>query len=98
MVANNDSDEVFSTSLSNINVYPNPSNGSAINVAWTDVDGVVKAMVLDATGRVVLEKAWVAENGLMQTLSFNEKLSSGLYNIALIHNNETQVVRFSVAK
>lgn len=98
MVANNDSDEVFSTSLSNINVYPNPSNGSAINVAWTDVDGVVKAMVLDATGRVVLEKVWLAENGLMQTLSFNEKLSSGLYNIALIHNNETQVVRFSVAK
>jgi hypothetical protein len=98
MVVEGYNDMMTTASISNIDVYPNPSNGSSLNINWPTAEGSVKVMVLDAKGKIVLERVWMAENGLMQTLSFNEKLSSGLYNIALIHNNETQVVRFSVAK
>jgi uncharacterized protein YjdB len=98
MVVENSNEVMHSSALSSIQVYPNPSNGQVLNISWQGVNGLVKVMVLDATGKEVMEKNWVAENGLLQTLSFNEKLSSGLYNIALINNNETQVVRFSVTK
>jgi hypothetical protein len=98
MVVENSNEVMHSSALSSIQVYPNPNNGQALNISWSGVNGLVKVMVLDATGKEVMEKNWVAENGLLQTLSFNEKLSSGLYNIALINNNETQVVRFSVTK
>jgi hypothetical protein len=98
MVLENDNDVVMTNANSKITVYPNPSNGTALNINWPTADGLVKVMVLDATGKIVSENVWFAENGLMQTISFNEKLSSGIYNIALIHNNETQVVRFSVVR
>jgi hypothetical protein len=98
MAAENDEIMYSTSSNTDIVLYPNPNNGSTFNLIWNSAIGKVDVNIYDATGAVVLKESIFVENGLNQTISFNQKLSSGIYHVSLKNQDNTEVVRFVVSK
>jgi len=72
------------------NVFPNPTFGDMIHLNVAGMEGNVSLRISDATGRLVLNQNYVVEGTLNTNVTFNEVLSSGVYNIEL--NNGQHVV------
>lgn len=68
-------------------IWPNPSDGSTINLSLPDIDravGTVSVEVRDAYGGVVLNRTLPVQDGSFNTaLSFHEDLATGLYLVSL---------------
>jgi hypothetical protein len=75
-------------------VYPNPSEGNAIQVQLTDLQSsVVSIRLIDATGRLVLEKQFSVEGSLNTSFDFAEPLQNGIYMIECLDNDRVKSQR-----
>jgi hypothetical protein len=75
-------------------VYPNPSEGNAIQVQLTDLQSsAVSIRLIDATGRLVLEKQFAVEGSLNTSFDFAEPLQNGIYMIECLDNDRVKSQR-----
>jgi hypothetical protein len=78
-------------------VYPNPNSGSEFNVQLNDVtSSTVGLRVMDAMGRVVMNRQFSAEGSLFTTISMDSPLSSGVYIVELKDGATTYTERLIV--
>jgi hypothetical protein len=78
-------------------VYPNPNSGTSFNVQLTNVASeLVGIRVLDAMGRVVMNRQISADGSLFTTIEFASPLSSGVYLIELTDGATTNTERLIV--
>jgi hypothetical protein len=62
------------------------------------MEGVVKIEVLDAMGRLLQSTTRYSEGSATTLLSFENTLSSGLYEIRVSNGKEQRVVRMMVGR
>jgi hypothetical protein len=80
-----------------LNVYPNPSNGSGLNLNISGIESDnVQVKVFDALGRKIESKRYVIDGNLQTTLNFANELSNGLYILEVNTEDVTRSVRFMV--
>ena len=68
------------------NVYPNPFNGSVLNIQWNDIENLNEPLTLnicDAAGKVIIDQAISGATAGVYALQFNSQLSSGFYIVRL---------------
>ncbi|MBK9047993.1 MAG: T9SS type A sorting domain-containing protein [Bacteroidetes bacterium] len=74
-----------------LQIFPNPAS-EYIDIIWNLSEPIERFKIIDMSGRVVLEnEVWVKEE---KVRVFLERLSSGLYFIELVANNEKLRSRF----
>ena len=82
--------------LTDLNLYPNPSNGQIIISGFSMESENTIIRVFDLTGRVVFENAAVNEgNNVLLDLT---NLSNGLYQVSVAKGLETQTFSISINK
>jgi hypothetical protein len=79
-------------------LYPNPSNGSFVNLNITGVDANVMVRVLDGMGRVVWTNNLVVEGSLNTIIAFERPLASGLYTVEMTYDGKVVTERLMVQK
>jgi hypothetical protein len=80
-------------------VYPNPSNGSAINVQAFDLQAEqVSVRVIDAMGRVVYNQVYSVDGTLNTAVVFDQSLSSGIYMVEIADNDVVKTERLMIQK
>ncbi len=77
---NNDTKEVL--------IYPNPSNGSDMNISLSGFDGQVDLQVFDNTGNLVNAATIFVDGDWNQKLDWSSSLSQGLYQVSIKNGNE----------
>lgn len=78
-------------------IYPNPSNGEFVNVSLNNLEkGQLQVRVLDATGRAVMTRVYSVESSLQTALTFDTKLSAGLYMMEMTNAGNVQTQRLVV--
>jgi len=78
-------------------IYPNPNNGSMLNVNLAGVkQAEVEMIVTDETGRMVTSRKYVVEGSLNTIVVFDGQLSAGVYYVKLICGEEIHNERFVV--
>jgi hypothetical protein len=92
-----DAEKSLEVEENNLFVYPNPSNGEFVNMALTNLEkGQLQVRVLDAAGRVVTTRVYAVEGTLQTELTFESKLSSGVYMIEMVNAGQMQMQRLVV--
>jgi hypothetical protein len=79
-------------------LYPNPSNGSFVNLNITGVEANVMVRVLDGMGRVVWTNNLVVEGSLNTIIAFERPLASGLYTVEMTYDGQVITERLMVQK
>jgi 1,4-alpha-glucan branching enzyme len=75
-------------------VYPNPSQGSNLQIQLTDLQSsAVIIRLMDATGRLVIEKQCPVDGSLNTSLDFAEPLQNGIYMIECLDNDRVKSQR-----
>jgi len=83
----------------NLNVYPNPTNGSDINIQLSNITSDnVQVRVLDAMGRVVFANRYSVDGMFTTNMTFDRPLANGLYMIEASFNGEVLTQRMMVQK
>jgi hypothetical protein len=83
----------------NLNVYPNPTNGSEINIQLSNITSEnVQVRVLDAMGRVVFANRYAVDGMFTTNMTFDRPLVNGLYMIEASFNGEVLTQRMMVQK
>jgi len=83
----------------NLNVYPNPANGSEINIQLSNITSEnVQVRVLDAMGRVVFANRYAVDGMFTTNMTFDRPLANGLYMIEASFNGEFLTQRMMVQK
>jgi hypothetical protein len=83
----------------NVNVYPNPTNGSDINIQLSNITSEnVQVRVLDAMGRVVFANRYAVDGMFSTNMTFDRPLANGLYMIEASFNGEVLTQRMMVQK
>ena len=77
----------------NISIFPNPTN-DLLTVQATATSGQSKLLIQDLNGRIVYQEV-VSFNQTTKHIINVEKLSAGLYNLILINQDDTIVIKFS---
>jgi hypothetical protein len=80
--------EVNETSFA-FNVYPNPNNGSIVNIQWIDMnnrDEQLHLSICDATGKLIVSETIGGATAGVYTVQFGTNLSSGFYVVTLQTN------------
>ncbi|MFM7104678.1 MAG: T9SS type A sorting domain-containing protein, partial [Flavobacteriales bacterium] len=62
-------------------IYPNPTNGSLVNLNLSGFTGKVVVRITDATGRIVYNESYMAEESLNTVANFSHSLADGIYNV-----------------
>jgi hypothetical protein len=68
------------------NIYPNPSNGTIMNIQWedrTNNNENLQVFVRDAAGKTVAHRIIAAATGGKYIINFDTRLSSGFYVVSL---------------
>ncbi len=92
-----DAETELEESLNSISLYPNPANGEFVNVSLNDLEkGQLMIRLLDATGRCVATRNYAVESSLQTTLTFDTKLSAGVYVMEMINAGKVQTQRLIV--
>jgi hypothetical protein len=92
-----DAEKLMETSESSFAVYPNPSNGSSIQVQAMDLQSEqITLRVMDAMGRQVYNQAHSVNGALNTTIDFHQSLASGIYTLEITDNNQVQTQRLIV--
>jgi hypothetical protein len=82
-----------------LNVYPNPTNGSDINIQLSNITSEnVQVRVLDAMGRVVFANRYAVDGMFTTNMTFDRPLANGLYMIETSFNGEVITQRMMVQK
>ena len=71
-----------------LELYPNPGNGSVIQLASSDMDGEVRIELFDQFGRLVAQKVVYAESGLQLQWQMDQPVASGLYHIRVLNDGD----------
>jgi hypothetical protein len=80
-------------------VYPNPSNGNAINVQAFDLQAdQVSVRVMDAMGRVVYNQVYSVDGYLNTSVVFDQSLSAGIYMVEITDNDLVKTERLMIQK
>lgn len=91
---------ISNMSLSKLDVYPNPTNGT-LNIQLNErlrEQNVLMVEVFDATGRRV-DVQQLSGNSQTQTITVSEQLPNGIYQLVVRSNNELlATTRFSLLK
>ena len=83
----------------NLNVYPNPTNGTDINIQLSNITSEnVQVRVLDAMGRVVFANRYAVDGMFSTNMTFDRPLANGLYMIEASFNGEVLTQRMMVQK
>jgi hypothetical protein len=83
----------------NMNVYPNPTHGTDVNINLSGVTSDnAQIRVLDAMGRQVWSNRYTANGVLNTNITFEQPLANGLYFVEAIFNGEVQTQRLMVQK
>jgi hypothetical protein len=83
----------------NMNVYPNPTHGTDVNINLSGVTSDnVQIRVVDAMGRQVWSNRYVVNEVLNTNITFEQPLANGLYFVEAIFNGEVQTQRLMVQK
>jgi hypothetical protein len=85
-----DNEDVFS-----MTVYPNPSNGAALNIQMPQLQEAAWLNILDVTGKQ-LYRVQLAEGTTTFNKEFDNTLANGLYFVELNQGNETTRVKWVV--
>jgi hypothetical protein len=92
-----DAEKEMESSLESTSLYPNPSNGEFVNVNMSELEkGQLQVRVLDAAGRQVYSSMYSVEDTFNTTITFNEKLSGGVYMIEMINAGRVKTQRLVV--
>ena len=81
--------EVNETSFA-FNVYPNPNNGSTLNIQWIDMnnrDEQLHLTVCDAAGKLIIGETIGGATTGIYTVQFGTTLSSGFYVVTMQTND-----------
>ena len=86
--------------INGIAINPNPVSSSSTTVRFTSSrSSTVELKVVDITGKVLLQQMnKVAEGNNSVSINNLERLKPGLYILQMIHEGESSVVKFSVAR
>lgn len=71
-----------------VEVYPNPGNGSIIQLASSDMNGEVRIELFDQFGRLVAQNVVFAESGLQMQWQMDQPLANGLYHIRVLNDGQ----------
>jgi hypothetical protein len=83
----------------NMNVYPNPTHGTDVNINLSGVTSDnVQIRVVDAMGRQVWSNRYSVDGILNTNITFEQPLANGLYFVEAIYNGELQTQRMMVQK
>jgi hypothetical protein len=78
-------------------IYPNPNNGDFVHVNLSNLErGQLQLRVLDAAGRTLTTRVYAVEGSLNTTLTFDDKLSAGVYMIETLNAGRVQTQRLVV--
>lgn len=81
----------------NMAMYPNPNNGTLLNLNITDVKSEsVFVRILDATGRMVYSNRFVTAGSLNTIIEFPAPLSSGMYMVECTVDGDVNTERLVV--
>ncbi len=83
-----------------IDIYPNPNNGSEVNMNINaDSEGQLAFKITDVLGKAVYSNTYFINQYSMQTqIMFEHPLPSGLYLIEAVFDNKRVIERFVVEK
>ena len=82
-----------------INIYPNPANNEATLSFSLTEQSDVQVMIVDALGRVMNNVANESMEAGAHTIQVNTSmLASGVYNMVIHTNGDTQTEHFSIVK
>ena len=81
-----------------LNVYPNPSNGSDLNLSISGIESDnVQVKIYDSMGRKIQSDRFIVNGTLQTELNFQSKLSNGIYLIEVSSENMVQTARILIA-
>lgn len=73
------------------NLYPNPNNGTMINIQWvdrSDRNEEIEVFVRDAAGKTVVQRSIAGAKDGLHIITFDTTLSSGFYVVTLETNGK----------
>ena len=76
-----------------LSVYPNPTKDLVFVVANFGNAGILKASLMDVTGRIMINEQWELSNGSGQNQLNIASLAEGSYMLLLQFNNESITYR-----
>lgn len=80
-----------------VNVYPNPSNGSDLNLSISGIESDnVQVQIYDALGRRIENTRYVVNGTLQTNVNLQNELSNGLYILEVTTGATKKSVRFMV--
>jgi PKD repeat protein len=83
----------------NINLFPNPSKGDAINLMIDQVNnGEVSVQIFDGMGRSVWANRFIVDGYLNTQLTFDEQLSAGLYLVEVSYDGLVKTEKILIEK
>ena len=98
-VAQNTTRDMLVTKEANMNVYPNPTHGTDVNINLSGVESDnVQIRIIDGMGRQVWSNRYVVNGMLNTNITFEQPLANGLYFVEAIFNGEVQTQRLMVQK
>jgi hypothetical protein len=91
-------EEVNAWSAQNVQLFPNPNAGDEMMLSITGMEGEINIELFDAMGRWLQSTTSYSEGHITPTLSFEQALSSGLYEVRVSNGKEQRVVRMVVGR
>jgi len=81
-------------------VYPNPANGTQLNVrVQAEDDGLIRMRILDASGRLVHADQWMySNNESLKQVRFNDAIASGIYTLEFTSGEERSTYKWVVER
>jgi hypothetical protein len=77
-------------------IYPNPNNGSSVNLNVDGMEGELQVRITDATGRMVYSNRYIVEGAMNTTMDFGQTLAGGLYMVEMVQNGQLNTMRMVV--
>jgi hypothetical protein len=94
-----DMKKIVIQNITQINFSPNPASNYLNITIQSDATSNAKILLTDMSGRIVVEKNIVVQQGNNQiNMPFNKSLAPGIYNASVLMNNEMIKQKIVVAK
>ncbi len=77
-------------------IYPNPNNGSSVNLNVDGMEGELQVRITDATGRMVYSNRYIVEGAINTTMDFGQTLAGGVYMVEMVQNGQLNTMRMVV--
>jgi hypothetical protein len=82
-----------------VNIFPNPSNGTDLNLSISGIESDnVQMKIYDSMGRKIQSERFIVAGTLQTELKFQSELSNGIYLIEVSSGTTTKSVRILIAK